>query len=122
MPPFAAGFPPEIPSPEAAVGLLGMLFSHAKFYTVVAELDGRSAIAGVGPITVDPAAQNQGVGRGRAVDGGCHRAHLRCHGYSRARDFGSDAQLAIVQLVSGERPAGSPVDEPAGAYLPSILY
>lgn len=66
-------FPPEIPSPEAAAGLLGMLFSHPNFYTVVAELDGRivgsnclderSAIAGVGPITVDPSEQNQGVGR-----------------------------------------------------------
>ena len=66
-------FPPEIPSAEAAAGLLGMLFSHPNFYTVVAEVDGhivgsncldeRSAIAGVGPITVDPSEQNQGVGR-----------------------------------------------------------
>ena len=66
-------FPPEIPSAEAGAGLLGMLFSHPKFYTLVAELDGRivgsnclderSGIAGVGPVTVDPWAQNQGVGR-----------------------------------------------------------
>ena len=66
-------FPPEIPSAEAGTGLLGMLFSHPKFYTLVAEIDGlvvgsncldeRSAIAGVGPVTVDPSAQNQGVGR-----------------------------------------------------------
>ena len=66
-------FPPEIPSAEAGAGLLGMLFSHPKFYTLVAEIDGlvvgsncldeRSAIAGVGPVTVDPSAQNQGVGR-----------------------------------------------------------
>jgi predicted N-acetyltransferase YhbS len=66
-------FPPEIPSAEAGAGLLGMLFSHPGFYTLVAEVDGRivgsnclderSAIAGVGPVTVDPSAQNQGVGR-----------------------------------------------------------
>lgn len=66
------GFPPEIASAEAGTGLLGMLFSHPKFYTLVAELDGRivgsnclderSAIAGVGPITVDPSVQNQGIG------------------------------------------------------------
>ena len=66
------GFLPEIPSVEAGAGLVGMLFSHPKFYTLVAELDGRivgsnslderSAIAGVGPITVDPSVQNQGIG------------------------------------------------------------
>jgi len=66
-------FPPEIPTAEAAEGLLGMLFSHPRFHGVVAEVDGkivgsncldeRSAIAGVGPLTVDPTAQNKGVGR-----------------------------------------------------------
>ena len=49
------------------------MFSHPGFYCVVAEqngriagsncLDERSAIAGIGPITVDPAVQNGGVGR-----------------------------------------------------------
>jgi GNAT superfamily N-acetyltransferase len=67
------GFPPDIPSPEAAVGLLSKIFSHPGFYCVVAESDGctvgsncldeRSVIAGVGPITVDPSIQNRGVGR-----------------------------------------------------------
>lgn len=66
-------FPPDFPAPEAGVGLMHMLFSHPGFYSVVAELDGRivgsncldqrSMIAGVGPITVDPGVQNQGVGR-----------------------------------------------------------
>lgn len=66
-------FPPEMPSAEAGVGLLGMLFSHPKFYAVAAEVDGqivgsncldeRSTIAGVGPVTVDPSSQNHGVGR-----------------------------------------------------------
>jgi len=66
-------FLPELPSPEAGIGILTMLFSHPSFYCVVAEADGRrigsnclderSSIFGVGPITIDPAAQNAGVGR-----------------------------------------------------------
>ena len=69
----AHGFPPDIPAPGVAVGLLSRLFSHPSFYCVVAEqegrivgsncLDERSSIGGVGPITVDPAVQNGGVGR-----------------------------------------------------------
>jgi predicted N-acetyltransferase YhbS len=69
----AHGFPREFPSEEATVGLLRMLLEHPGFYSVVAERDGtiigsnfldeRSVIVGVGPITVDPAVQNQGVGR-----------------------------------------------------------
>jgi GNAT superfamily N-acetyltransferase len=67
------GFPPDFPSPDVATGLLSMMFSHPGFYCVVAEsegrmvgsncLDERSAIAGVGPITVEPTFQNSGVGR-----------------------------------------------------------
>ena len=69
----AHNFPPDISSPEAAVGLLSMMFSHPGFYGVVAESDGRiigsnclderSPIAGVGPITIETGAQNSGVGR-----------------------------------------------------------
>jgi predicted N-acetyltransferase YhbS len=69
----AHGFPREFPSAEVTVGLLRMLLEHPGFYGVVAERDGtiigsnfldeRSAIVGVGPISVDPAVQNQGVGR-----------------------------------------------------------
>jgi len=69
----AHGFPNDFPSAEIAAGFLGVLLKHSCFYGVVAERDGRiigsnflderSAIAGVGPITVDPTAQNQGVGR-----------------------------------------------------------
>src|SRR5581483_9284579 len=65
-------FPPDIPEPGHAIGLLSGLFSHPSFYCVVAEVEGRiagsnclderSAIAGVGPITVSPAVQNAGVG------------------------------------------------------------
>jgi predicted N-acetyltransferase YhbS len=68
------GFPPDFPGPEVTAGLMSMLFAHPDaFYCVVAEVDGRvvgsnvmderSAIRGVGPITVDPTTQNTGVGR-----------------------------------------------------------
>src|SRR3984957_5030334 len=66
-------FPPDFPSAEVATNVLSMMFSHPGFYCVVAEaggqilgsncLDERSAIAGVGPITIDPEIQNKGVGR-----------------------------------------------------------
>lgn len=69
----AHGFPCDLPGPEAAAGLLSTMFSSPGFYCVVAEHDGRivgsnclderSVIRGVGPITIDPGAQNLSVGR-----------------------------------------------------------
>ena len=69
----AHGFPCDFPGPEATTGLLSRMFSHPGVYAVVAEsggrivgsnlLDERSIIRGVGPITIDPSAQNLGVGR-----------------------------------------------------------
>lgn len=66
-------FPHDFPSAEVAAGVAAMLIEHPGFYGVVAQRDGhilgsnfldeRSQIGGVGPITVDPAVQNQGVGR-----------------------------------------------------------
>jgi predicted N-acetyltransferase YhbS len=69
----AHNFPPDIPDAEHAVGLMTMFFSAPGLHCLVAEdngrilgsncLDERSIINGIGPITVDPAAQNRGVGR-----------------------------------------------------------
>lgn len=80
------GFPPEIPSPEAAIGMTSMFIPRADVFSVVAEQDGRvigsnflwetCAVAGVGPITVDPATQNSGAGR-RLMDAVLHRADTR---------------------------------------------
>lgn len=66
-------FPPDVPDPAHGVRLMTQVFSHPGFYCVVAKLDGaiagsncldeRGAIAGVGPITIDPKVQNVGVGR-----------------------------------------------------------
>jgi GNAT superfamily N-acetyltransferase len=67
-------FPPDFPSAEVATGLLTWALSRPDVYSVIAEVDGKivgsnflwesDAIAGVGPITIDPANQNGGVGRG----------------------------------------------------------
>ena len=69
----AHNFTPDFPSPEVAVGLLTWMLKHPAFYSIIAEIDGRvvgsnflderSEIAGLGPITVDPAVQNRKVGR-----------------------------------------------------------
>jgi predicted N-acetyltransferase YhbS len=65
-------FPPDFPSVEAATGVVTMLLAHPRFYSVVAELDGkiagvnfldeRSTIAGIGPVSVDPPVMNGSIG------------------------------------------------------------
>jgi predicted N-acetyltransferase YhbS len=67
------GFLSDVPGADAATGMLELMLTHPGFYSVVAELDGRtvgsnflderSPVVGVGPITVDPATQNGGIGR-----------------------------------------------------------
>jgi predicted N-acetyltransferase YhbS len=69
----AHGFACDFPSSTAATGLVAALLGHPGIYAVVAEADGvvvgsnfldeRAAIAGVGPITVDPGIQDGTVGR-----------------------------------------------------------
>jgi len=71
-------FPWDFPSAEIATGLMKSLLAHPGFYAVVAERDGkvvgsnfldeRSPIAGIGPITVDPAAQNRSIGSRLMLD------------------------------------------------------
>jgi GNAT superfamily N-acetyltransferase len=66
-------FAPDFPSEKVATEVFSFLAGHPKFWGVVAEDNGRivgsnfvdlrSPIAGIGPITVDPHAQNSGVGR-----------------------------------------------------------
>ncbi|HLY44148.1 MAG TPA: GNAT family N-acetyltransferase [Stellaceae bacterium] len=65
-------FPPDFPDRDVATGVISQLSANPGVYGVVAEFDGRiagsnfvderSPIVGLGPITVDPAAQNRGVG------------------------------------------------------------
>src|SRR5215475_995111 len=66
-------FPTNYPSPEVAIERMVVRLTHPGMYAVVAELDGRvvgsnflderSAIAGLGPITVAPTVQNRTIGR-----------------------------------------------------------
>lgn len=67
------GFTPTFCSVGDAEQVISWLFAHPGFYCVVAELDGeivgsncldeRSSVAGVGPITIDPKAQDRNIGR-----------------------------------------------------------
>ncbi len=67
------GFPPDFASVEAATGPIKYFIQHPHIYGVVAECDGRilgsnflderSAIYSMGPISVDPMAQDRHVGR-----------------------------------------------------------
>jgi predicted N-acetyltransferase YhbS len=66
-------FARDFPSVEVATGLVSMLLANPRFYGIVAEENGRivgsnfadhrSSIVGIGPISIDPEAQNQGIGR-----------------------------------------------------------
>jgi predicted N-acetyltransferase YhbS len=69
----AHNFIPDVPSSEAGAGLVSHLICHDGIFDVIAEsegrivgsnfLDERNGISGVGPITVDPTLQNDGIGR-----------------------------------------------------------
>jgi predicted N-acetyltransferase YhbS len=71
------GFPHDFPSVEAATGSMRALISNPGFYGIVAESDGRvagssflderSTIHAIGPVSVDPAAQDRHLGRALMV-------------------------------------------------------
>ena len=66
-------FPQEFPEADVPIAVISMLFSHPAFFCVVAMRDGkvigsgcmdeRNPIAGIGPVTIDPAEQNRTAGR-----------------------------------------------------------
>ncbi|HTV56150.1 MAG TPA: GNAT family N-acetyltransferase [Terriglobia bacterium] len=66
-------FPSDFPSAGVATHVMSMLISHPGFYGILGEVDGRiigsnflderSTIAGVGPISIDPAWQDKSAGR-----------------------------------------------------------
>jgi hypothetical protein len=104
-----------------------MLLGHSGFYSVVAEEDGRvvgsnfldqrSTICGIGPITVDPAVQNRGVGRAlmhdvlrRATDRGFVGTRLLQAAYHR-RSLSLYAKLGfqvrdLLACMQGTPPTG----------------
>ncbi len=67
------GFPPDFPSIAIATACMGGLVTNPGFHGIVAERDGRilgstflderSTIVAIGPVSVDPAAQDGKVGR-----------------------------------------------------------
>jgi predicted N-acetyltransferase YhbS len=117
----AHNFPPDFPSAEITAGLLGGLIAHPGFYGVVAEragkivgsnfMDERSLVAGIGPITVDPAVQNKGVGRAlmqNVIDRGRSRGaagirllqatyHNRSLSLYASLGFGAREPLSVMQ-------------------------
>jgi predicted N-acetyltransferase YhbS len=80
------GFPHDFPSVDVATDVMETRFADPGFYGVVAERDGavigsnwldeRNPIAGIGPITIDPAAQDGGAGR-RLMEAAIERADER---------------------------------------------
>jgi predicted N-acetyltransferase YhbS len=82
----AHNFPPDVPSLQAAIGLMTSVIANPATYGVVAERNGQIAgsnflyevdmINGVGPITIDPHAQNSGIGSS-LMHAVMHRARQR---------------------------------------------
>lgn len=87
-------FPPDFPSAEVAEGLLSEMLEAPGFDAFVAEADGqivgsifvsrRSSVGGISVITVDPEAQDRGVGR-----------RLMQHGMTRLFDLGHQRQQLV---------------------------
>ena len=143
----AHNFTPDFPSPDIATGLLSWMLSHPNFYSVIAELDGRivgsnflderTCIAGVGPITVEPAVQNRRIGRQlmekvhervaqrnlpgvRLLQSGYHTRSLSLYaklGYEVREPLACMQGAALSMTVPGYtvRPAGEPDLEACGA-------
>jgi GNAT superfamily N-acetyltransferase len=80
------GFPHDFPTVAAAADPIRWMINHPRIYSVVAEqggrvigsnfLDERGTISAIGPISVDPGAQDHQVGR-MLMDAVLDRAHAR---------------------------------------------
>ncbi|TMR08184.1 GNAT family N-acetyltransferase [Nonomuraea turkmeniaca] len=127
------GFPHDFPDVETATGSVATLLTHPGFYSVVAELDGRiigsnflderSPIVGVGPITVDPAVQNRGVGRRlmqnvlrRAAERQVPGVRLLQSGY-HCRSFALYAELGFEFRETLACLQGSPLHQAVDGYM-----
>jgi GNAT superfamily N-acetyltransferase len=108
----AHNFQPDFPSPSAAEGLFSRMIAHDGFFDIVAEIDGRligsnflderNPIGGIGPITVDPAIQNEGAGNAlmqavmqRSEERGCAGMRLVQAGY-HSRSLGLYLKLGFA--------------------------
>jgi GNAT superfamily N-acetyltransferase len=122
-------FPWDLPSAEVATGLITGLLANAGFYSVVAEADGRivgsnflderGPIAGIGPITVDPFTQNQGIGRRLMLAVLERAAERRCAGVRLVQSAYHNRSLCLyTKLGFDSREPLSKIDgEPLGIKL-----
>ena len=102
-------FPPDFPDPEAAIGLLSELLARRDIYSVVAEVDGRvvgsnflwenAVIAGVGPVTAEPIAQNMAVGRHLMTDVMGRAQERRCAGIRLAQAAYHSRSLSLYSKL-----------------------
>jgi predicted N-acetyltransferase YhbS len=108
-------FPRDFPTLEAAMELTSHFIAHPRIWGVIAEADGRilgsnflderGPIRGLGPISVDPGAQGQGVGRAlmqAALD--------RAEGAAGVRLFQDSFNMQSLSLYAS---LGFEVKEPA---------
>jgi predicted N-acetyltransferase YhbS len=105
-------FPWAFPSAEVATGLMTTRLAHPGIYSVVAEsngevlgsnfLDERSPIAGLGPITVDPAVQNQTIGRQLMFDVVARCAQRRVAGVRLVQSAYNNRSLCLYTKLGFE--------------------
>jgi predicted N-acetyltransferase YhbS len=122
-------FPPDFPSAEAAAGLLSQLFSRDDVYSVVAEADGQAigsnflwenaVIAGVGPITVDPAVQDGAVGRQLMNDVMRRAGERRCAGVRLVQAAYHNRSLSLYTKLGFD--TREPLSILQGAALGTVL-
>jgi predicted N-acetyltransferase YhbS len=123
-------FPWDLPSAEIAIELLKELLVNPRFHSVVAEADGRivgsnfmderGPIAGIGPITVDPAVQDHGVGRRLMLDMLDRAGERRFAGVRLVQSAYHNRSLCLyTKLGFASREMVSKIDgEPLGIKLP----
>ncbi|WP_414567602.1 GNAT family N-acetyltransferase [Nostoc sp. CCY 9925] len=125
------GLVPDFPSAEFGVGMLTEILADPAVYSVVAESsDGRvigsnflwegDTIAGVGPTTVDPAAQNRSVGR-RLMEHVLQRAHEKQYAGVRLVQAAHNSRSLSLYTKLGfdvREPLANLQGEPLGLTIP----
>jgi predicted N-acetyltransferase YhbS len=135
----AHNFPPDFSSAAAAAAVIAGYIGHEKIFGIAAEIDGkvvgsnfldeRNSISGLGPITVDPALQNDGAGRAlmraalhRSQERGCAGVRLIQAGYHNRTlalylklGFEAREQLACLQGPAVGKARAERVVRPAAA-------
>ena len=117
----AHNFPPDFPSADATIRIITALLGNSGIHSIVADdegkilgsnfMDERNSIAGIGPITVNPAAQNRDIGKQMMVRAlervrqrGCAGVrlvqaayHNRSHALYTKLGFDSREELSTLQ-------------------------